>query len=175
MGMYGVTQGMASDDLCKVKMQCERSDVVFWWPKSCKISPFLSMAAWYVAEKRFPWKICWGCICCDVIGLWPDLAPSILLPQVAIGCPISYATFQRNPPSGSEAILEKHMGVASSPPLHGQALTPFHSQLLYRTYIFKLSYVGIDVGIVHLTFSAYVPQRVRKLDIFYIYISDIFF
>ena len=42
------------------------------------------------------------------------------------GCHISYATFQRNPPSGSAAISEKLMGAGwhhpSPPPLHGRGL-----------------------------------------------------
>ena len=33
-----------------------------------------------------------------------------------MGCPISYAKFQRDPPSGSATILEKNIGVASTPP-----------------------------------------------------------
>ena len=39
------------------------------------------------------------------------------------GCPISYAKFHRDTPSGSEAIPKKIMGRVASTPLHERGLT----------------------------------------------------
>ena len=59
-----------------------------------------------------------GCTSYDLLYLpWPDLTRSFFCQELRKGCPISYAKFQRDPPSGSEAIPEKLMGVASTPPL----------------------------------------------------------
>ena len=38
-------------------MQCQRSDVVMFWPKLCIMSPFQSMVASFVAENTFPGKV----------------------------------------------------------------------------------------------------------------------
>ena len=79
---WGQSRSMTSDDLRKVKMECQRSSMVCW-PKSCMIYPFLLMAASYVAETRFPWKIgrrlylLWR----HSSMAWPD--PVIFLPKAA--------------------------------------------------------------------------------------------
>ena len=46
----------ALDDLWKVKIQCQRSDVVLCWSKSCITSPFPLMAASYMAENTISLK-----------------------------------------------------------------------------------------------------------------------
>ena len=48
---------MTWDDLWKVKKQCRRSDVVIFWPKSCIMSAFQSMAACSEAENTISWKV----------------------------------------------------------------------------------------------------------------------
>ena len=54
--VWGHPRSMTSDDLRMVYMQCQRSHVVMFWPKSCIISPFLLMAADYVSETTISWK-----------------------------------------------------------------------------------------------------------------------
>ena len=75
-------------------------------------------------KHYFPQKSVGGCTSYDIIALWPDLTRPIFLCQtLRKGCPIGYAKFQRDPPSGSEAISEKLIEeVASLPTLHGRGL-----------------------------------------------------
>ena len=54
---WGQPRSVTLDDLWMVMMQCEMSDVVMCWPKSCKLSPFQSMAAFTWLKTRFPRKI----------------------------------------------------------------------------------------------------------------------
>ena len=48
-------RSLTSDDLWKIKVQCQRSDMVISWPKSC-ISPSLPMPASYVTENIISFK-----------------------------------------------------------------------------------------------------------------------
>ena len=121
--VWGQSRSMTSDDLWKVKMQCQRSYVVLCLPKSCIISSFLLMAASYVAENTISLKkSVRGCTSYDVIAPWPGLTRLISFCQkLHRGCPISYAKFQRDPPSGSEVIPEKLMdGGCINPPCTGE-------------------------------------------------------
>ena len=54
---WGQPRSVTLDDLWMVMMQCQMSDVVMCWPKSCKLSPFQSMAAFTWLKTRFPRKI----------------------------------------------------------------------------------------------------------------------
>ena len=78
------------------------------------MSPFQKIAASYVAENTISLKkSVGGCSSYDVIAPSPDLTRSIFSQKLRKGCPINYAKFQRDPPSGSAAISEKktHGGV----------------------------------------------------------------
>ena len=54
--VWGQSTSLISDDLWKVKMQSQGSDVVISWSKSCVISPFLSMGASYAAQNTISLK-----------------------------------------------------------------------------------------------------------------------
>ena len=79
----GQPRSLTSDDLWKVKTQCQRPDVVIRWSKSFIISPFLSITASYVAENKISWTfdrrlyLLW----CNSSVTWPN--PVKKLPKVA--------------------------------------------------------------------------------------------
>ena len=56
-----------------------------------------------------------GCTSYDVIAPWPGQTRSFFCQKLCKGCPIDYAIFQRDPPSGSQAIPEKLMGGCINP------------------------------------------------------------
>ena len=120
--LWGQPRSLTSDDLWKVKMQCQRSDMVISWPKSCVTSPFLSMAASYVAENIISLKnrsetvpLMTSYLC----GLtWPGQKK--LSQKLRKRCPMSYANFQHDPPSGSATISEKLLGSRINPSCTGE-------------------------------------------------------
>ena len=90
--VWGQPRPVTSDDFWKFKMQCQRPDVVMCWPKSCIISPFLLLAASYVAEntislKKIGWRpyLLWR----YSYLTWPDPVNFFWL-KLHKGCPISY-------------------------------------------------------------------------------------
>ena len=123
--VWGQPRSLTSDALWKVRMQCQRLDVFISWPKSCVMSPFLSMTALYVAENMISLtnrpKAITLMTPYDAIDLWADLTrPQKKSQKLCKRFPMSYANFQCDPPGGSTAISEKKnsWGVASTlPPL----------------------------------------------------------
>ena len=118
----GQPRSVTSDDLWKLKMQCQRSDVVICWPKSCIISPFLSMAASYVADG-FLQKSVGGCTSCDVISLCPDLTRSLILPKAAERMPHKLCKISARSAQRFGGNSRKTHGGVSPPPLHGRGLS----------------------------------------------------
>ena len=106
-------RSVSPDNLRKIKMQCQRSDMVMFWPKSHIMSP---SSQWqqgrYVAENVISVTIGWKFfdLWLQVIAPWFDLIRSFF-PKIFIkGCSISSAKFQRDPPSVSAVTSENLMG-----------------------------------------------------------------
>ena len=55
--VWGQPRSVASDDLWKVIMQCQRSHVVMCWPKSCIMSPSSQWQQVPWLKTWFPWKV----------------------------------------------------------------------------------------------------------------------
>ena len=79
--VWGQSRSLTSDDLWKVNMRCQWSDLVISWPKSCVISPFLSMGESYVAHKMISLNISRRLyrLWCDSSVAWLDSVIFFLL------------------------------------------------------------------------------------------------
>ena len=104
----GRPRSLTSDDVRKAEIQSQRSDI---WScsevnYSCLHSSHWQQSTWL--KTRFRWKMVGGGLIYNVITPWPDLIWSFFRQKLRKWCPISSAKFQRDPPSASAAITEKH-------------------------------------------------------------------
>ena len=133
----GSASSVTPDDLWKVNMQCQRSDVVICWPKPFIISPLQSMAASSVAEKSgFLERSVRGCSSYDVIAPWSD-SVNFSPPKVAQRirhklCKISAISSQR---FGGHFRKTHGWGVAPTP-LHWRGLACKKKITNFDKYIF---------------------------------------
>ena len=115
----GRSRSVTWDDLRKVKMHCQMSDVVIFLPKS-RHNVAIPVNDNYMTETTTSVKKSVRVhFTYDVVAPCPDLA---IFCQVLRhkGCPLGSAKFQRDPLSASVAIAEKLIGVHHPCPCAGE-------------------------------------------------------
>ena len=115
--VWGQPRSVTSDDLWKVKMQCQRSDVVICWPKICIISPFQSMAVSSVTENTITVGRRLFLLWHHSSVAWPDpvtfFSPKVAQRMPHKLCKISAQSAQR---LGSHFRKKTHGVASTSPP-----------------------------------------------------------
>ena len=145
---WGEPKSLTSVDLWKVKMQCQKSDVVICCPKSCVISPFLSTAASYVAENTISLKNrseaapLVTSLLCDLS--WPG---QILLPKVAQRMPHQLCKLSARSAQWFGGDFREAHGGAESIRLHGRYLNIFgvcdFLKITFHKYLEKMQLVQV--------------------------------